>query len=206
MGLAVDLPEQRLHVNGNALIEDSLIVSGIGVVEDTLFVNDPLIVSRNEDNDLLVFATAGTERFSAYAHGSGTDYLAFKHIFGASDKDLMALTQDGEVGINTTAPNSNLHINGSYTRKIYTATTQRYDVTDTDNVIFARGQVVDSLMLPDATTCPGRVYTIKSTSLVVFYVYPQPGQQIDNSSSLQLGDWASFTIISDGANWLILGD
>jgi hypothetical protein len=117
----------------------------------------------------------------------------------------------GNVGIGTTDPHSTLHIDGSMARSIKVITTD-YTITDSDNIIVTNPSDGIDVYLPSAVGIAGRVYTIKEISGQDIHIYPYPGELIDNASSYYFytggahQQWDYVTIVSDGQNWLIIGE
>jgi hypothetical protein len=71
--------------------------------------------------------------------------------------DLVTINQTGNVGIGTTAPVSNLEVNGSIGYKVTWRTTNVV-ISKDDNVVIT----TNSAILPSRSSCQGRVYTIKN--------------------------------------------
>ncbi len=124
---------------------------------------------------------------------------------------LLALSrvdaQSGNIGIATVTPNSRLQVDGSISMayRIATGTTT---LNDNDYSVEFKGSSGDSILLPDATACKGRMYLIKNTSSVagtVAKVFPTGGQTIDGNT----GYWPIYeinevvTYISNGSNWQV---
>jgi len=92
-------------------------------------------------------------------------------IFGTGMTGSLA-SPAGNVGINTSTPNSNLHVNGSVAASIRTVTVNNgttaspvtIDLTSSDYTLILRGYNTASnaviVRFPQASTCPGRIYVI----------------------------------------------
>lgn len=114
-----------------------------------------------------------------------------------------------QIGIGTTTPNSTLDIRGSLAlnyRSFSTSTT----VTSTDNTLIYTGSTAATVTLPDATTCPGRTYSIKNASttnpLPVLTIATSASQTIDAGTTWLLNDAKEMIlVISNGSNWDITG-
>ncbi|MEO6541379.1 MAG: hypothetical protein ABIN74_10325, partial [Ferruginibacter sp.] len=68
-----------------------------------------------------------------------------------------------QIGIGTTSPNSTLDVRGSLALN-YRSFSSSTTATATDNTLIFTGPTAATVTLPDATTCPGRVYAIKNAS------------------------------------------
>src|ERR1700689_3211820 len=74
-----------------------------------------------------------------------------------------ALTDSAQVGSGTATPNSVLDVRGAVSAIVRTFTGGTSLTINDHSVIFI-GTVAASAVLPDATTCPGRIYCIKNFS------------------------------------------
>ena len=130
-----------------------------------------------------------------------------------NDDNVMAI-MGGDVGIGTTSPHSTLQVEGSLSLpyQLVDASTNSYTVTDSDCVIVVEtGQPVDvtTIYLPTAVGITGRVYTIKYLSEENWnegvLIEPFGSETIDGYTNLLLDYTRELvTIISDGANWIII--
>lgn len=123
--------------------------------------------------------------------------------FGTNDLERVRIASNGYVGVNTTTAKSRFQIDGSFGLKV-TNITSNFTLTDIHSHVFTTGTI--TITLPDATTCAGRMYWIKSktsTSSVI----PHPGQQIDGAGAnvgLSIVAPDCYTLISDGTGWWIV--
>ncbi|MEO7306858.1 MAG: hypothetical protein ABIR78_09980 [Ferruginibacter sp.] len=113
-----------------------------------------------------------------------------------------------QIGIGTTSPNSTLDIRGSLALN-YRSFSSSTTATATDNTLIFTGTTAATVTLPDATTCPGRVYAIKNASvtspLPVLTIATTSAQTIDATVSWLLNDPKEMiTVSSDGTNWNII--
>ena len=83
------------------------------------------------------------------------------------------------------------------------ATDYNAAVTDEFIEVTADAKIIT---LPTAVGCAGQQYTIKLASNFICTVMPSNGQTIDGSADcLLLGKWSYVRVLSDGANWLVIG-
>ncbi len=107
----------------------------------------------------------------------------------------------------TVSPNSILDLRGSFA-PIYRSFTGATALTASDHTLVFTGSGAATATLPDATTCPGRIYRIKNFSATkptpVLTVTTVSSQQIDGSAS-RLMDEPNETLllVSDGSGWEI---
>lgn len=120
-----------------------------------------------------------------------------------------SITTFAQVGIGTTSPVSTLDVRGSLSTASRAFTSSTSLVTSDQTLLFT-GTTAATATLPDATTCTGRVYSLKNVSATV----PTPvvtiatvsSQTIDGAASWLLDEVnESVTLVSDGANWKVNG-
>lgn len=120
---------------------------------------------------------------------------------------LLAAKTDAQVGIGTTTPNSTLDVRGSFSLS-YRSFNGNTTICSTDNTLVFDGTADAVAELPDAASCPGRVYRIKnsSTELITPQVVltPVSGQLIEGLSMWILRNPnETVSIMSSGTGWLI---
>lgn len=102
--------------------------------------------------------------------------LFITHLYVAN---LMA--QSGNIGIATITPNSKLQVDGSIALG-YREVTGTSSLSVNDYAIEFTGASEDSVSLPDATSCTGRIYYLKnSTPTATLRIHPIMGQLIDGA-------------------------
>lgn len=128
-----------------------------------------------------------------------------KQIFIIAIACSSVLTGFAQAGLGTITPNSILDVRGAISANIrgFTGATS---LSINDHTVIFTGSGVGSATLPDATTCPGRIYCIKNFSATsptpVLTVTTVSSQLIDGSASRILDEPnETITLISDGANW-----
>jgi hypothetical protein len=128
-----------------------------------------------------------------------------KQLFISILLSLFGLTNYAQVGIGTPTPNSMLDVRGAISAisRTFTAGTS---LTGNDYTVIFTGTAATSATLPDATTCPGRIYCIKNFSTTaptpVLTIATVSGQKIDGSALWIMDEPnETATLISDGTNW-----
>lgn len=112
---------------------------------------------------------------------------------------------NAQIGVGTTTPNSTLDVRGSLSTG-YRAFSASTSAATADNMLVFTGTSAATLTLPDATTCAGRTYWIKSTSsnASVLTVGTTASQTIDGAASWTLPQTnKAIALISNGANWVV---
>jgi hypothetical protein len=114
-----------------------------------------------------------------------------------------------QVGIGTTSPNTTLDVRGSLAANSRSFSTTSESVQSTDFALLFTGTSACTLTLPDATTCIGRIIHIKNTktgTVPVLTIATTASQTIDGQSTWLLDDPnESVNVVSNGTNWLIMG-
>jgi hypothetical protein len=128
-----------------------------------------------------------------------------KNIFISTIACSTALAGFAQTGIGTNSPNSILGVWGSVSAIVRTFGGST-SLTTTDHTLVFNGSLASNANLPDATTCPGRMYCLKNFSATlptpVLTVTTVAAQRIDGLASWTMDEPnETITLISDGANW-----
>jgi hypothetical protein len=78
-----------------------------------------------------------------------------------------------------------------------------YSVDPSDSAIVCAANTFD-VTLPTAPAIPGKVYTIKNTGTGVITLKTTSSQTIDGQLTQTLTQWDALTVMSDGANWILV--
>ncbi len=95
--------------------------------------------------------------------------------------------------------------NGTSYRNIVTKD-EDYTIVNTDNVVVCINAI--TITLPTAIGCSGKVYLIKnqcSSASMVILNTNNTDEFIDGATSLSIDQYRLFEVISDGSNWVIIG-
>jgi len=106
------------------------------------------------------------------------------------------------VGINESAPNSTLDVNGSFAAAIETVTDDTMDATN-HFVLVDTSAAPRTINLPAASTCAGRGYFIRnnSTSGNDVTIDPNGAETINGAATLALSDGQSAHVVCNGTAW-----
>lgn len=124
----------------------------------------------------------------------------------SSDNVLNIDAPNNEVGIRTGSPNSSLHVNGSVsyaTANFSASSSNSYTMGDDDYLLFASTTSSSATInLPNANTCPGRVYRFIKTRTNNSLIF-SPTIMVNSTTSQGIfsGTDVKLTIISNGTNW-----
>jgi hypothetical protein len=204
-----------VYLNGQLLElgQDWLEVGTIGTLSDqieilqTLEVGDRLIFRVGSLGGFNVGASIG-EANTASNVGGGAE--VFKQKTGV-DLEMRTLVAGPNVSLTQTANTIVIGASGGGGGGVLAITqvsAASYNVLGTDSVIKVdAGLNPVTLNLPDATANQGKVFYIKKmdSSVNAVTIDPFGAQTIDGLATLALTiQYESFTLVSDGNNWLVL--
>lgn len=121
---------------------------------------------------------------------------------------FIVIISHAQIGIGTTSPNSTLDVRGSMALN-YRSFSSSTTATATDNTLNFTGTSAATVTLPNASTCAGRIYTVKNASTTgptpVVTIATTASQTINNSSTWLLDEAGeTITVTSNGTNWEII--
>lgn len=134
---------------------------------------------------------------------NGNDYpMRFE---GDTDANLLYLDAvNDRIGVGTSAPNSKFHTSGSVSKK-YLAITALRTLDATDHIVDCTSGTF-TVTLPTAVGITGREYVVKNSGTGVITIDGNGSETIDGQTTWSLpAQYDSITVVSDGANWIIIG-
>jgi len=206
VGIGTDSPNSRLDVNGDMQISNASIPMGL-LTE--VGGTTPLL---NMSVNFLWSNKNTTYRGGAFRIDTRDSVPLFqwnaRSAGNTTGSITMVLTESGSVGIGTTDPKSKLEVNGPIATAVVKKTNadSPYTATADDSVILvdAVGGAV-TITLPTASTCPGRIYTIKKIDLSGNVV--TIGPSVDGVGNYPLNAQSKYiSVISDGTNWYVISE
>jgi hypothetical protein len=121
----------------------------------------------------------------------------------------LTTTGVGNFGVGTTTPTSKFVVAGSFATAIVTKGSN-YTADATDHIIIGDAtSSVRTISLPTAVGITGRQYIIKKkdASVNAVVIAADGSETIDGAGSVSLSmQWQVRTIVSDGANWMIISN
>jgi hypothetical protein len=199
-------------INGNGVHGES--TNGNGVLGDSTG-NDAVKGTSHSNNHSGVMGFNDSSGYGVW--GSSTNG---KGVYGKNDANgnygTLGTGTEGVYGYSNTGYAGNfdgmVKINGALSTAFRSLTGPiEYTLTTSDSIIAANAQSGDvTVHLPTAAGCTGRQYTIKRTdgsSSWWVRVLPDGSEKIDEASSYYFyAQWKYVTLVSDGSNWLIIGN
>jgi hypothetical protein len=243
-------PEQKLDINGNVQITGTngklVFPASHYDAKIELFKNGDEKIGTGENQLKLIAGTGITDNIAFFGAtevmrvmtGTGNvgigsagndpaanlevvnDFYVSSTNAAANDGDLFRVQSDGKVGIGTQAPNTTLHISGSFGLGYHqvdfsSGQFPNYSVADNDTIIGINPlEQSATITLPAATAeNSGRIITIKDETGNAGGTYnveivPADSQSIDQYTSSNSGyllSWGFVRIYSNGSNWHIIG-
>jgi len=188
---------------GTASPDAPLVISGDGSSWNRGFL---FIKNINNDAGIRFYDKADSVKYHIFNNNGAGDKLRITPQ-GSYTSGGITIDQSGNVGIATTSPHSQLQDNGSFA-VAYRVVSGSYTATASDCIITTNSGSDVYVTLPSAVGIAGRVYTIKQVvGGIDTYIYTYGSQKIDNLSSYTLiGPYQWVTVVSDGANWYIIGE
>lgn len=108
------------------------------------------------------------------------------------------------IGTTNTTATSTVHLGGSL-GLAYVAKTANYTLTASDYLVNCTSNTFD-ITLPTAVGITGRVYVINNSGSGTITLKTTSSQTVDGNASgtLTMAQYKNYTVMSDGANWIIL--
>ncbi|NBV84283.1 hypothetical protein EBR57_09230, partial [bacterium] len=197
VGIGTTSPAVSLDVNGHTFVTGLLSVSPSGINKDNSY-NGSFISTKSaaSGQHINLIRSANAVWSIGFVYNTSTFAIGNGQAADSSfTNPVFNITTSNNVGIGTTSPAATLHTSG--TVAITTATSGT-----TNSVILASANYV----LPDATTCSGRIYWVKNTSASAITL-TSAGGTIDGvaaATGLTLSQYDCYTVISNGTNWFII--
>lgn len=198
VGIGTTSPTQKLEVAGTVEI------SGGGQFRlngGTRMTSTGLFVAAN-----------GSATDPAYVFSSDINSGLYKPAtstlgISTASVERIRIDSSGRIGIGTTSPNSILHVAGPIATAIATKTAA-YTIGAGDSVILGNATAgAFTVTLPTAVGIAGRQYIIKKidSSANAVTLDGAGSETIDGAATVALSaQWARSTVVSDGANWLLI--
>lgn len=183
----------------------SISLAGSGTAAQGIFIDTvagttgKLLNLRDLGSELLTLtATAGL-----VVNEAGTSAADFR-VEGDTDTEVLFVDASADkMGVSTTTPTSTLDVQGSF-GNAYRAITALRTLDSTDHIIDCTSGTY-TVTLPTAASITGREYIIKNSGTGVITVDGNASETIDGALTYILGtQYDSLTIISNGANWIII--
>lgn len=140
---------------------------------------------------------------TALGYKAFNDGFAFSNSTAIGHKAQITannMVQLGDTNV-TMVQTSGMMKAGGYTTAFVSKSTN-YTLTALDDIVAASGNI--TITLPNATTIPGRKYTIKNVGVLTVTVDGNGAQTIDGATNRALTlQYQYVTVVSDGTGWLI---
>lgn len=150
---------------------------------------------------------------TSYTPNSTTDWNSNDRLFTIANgnpsantaSDALTILKSGNTGIGTSSPNSTLSLNGSMAVSTTTIATSNNSTTLGGShymLIYSGTTSGNSITLPAASTCLGRIYMIvnhSSSSVSISTYYSS-----NTGTSTQVSDGNEVQLVSDGSNWHVI--
>ena len=212
IGTTTDNGVDKLQVNGSATITGvtkhtdttasistttgSFILPGVGMGNGVAFISSTLSVGSTGN---------GAAAFDVTANVNNRSAGIFRGLAGQT-VDLIQARNNGNGIVFGVSMTGNVSA-ANYTQALSTKTAN-YTLTASDSFIAANATTAAfAVTLPTAVGIAGRVYTIKKIDSTAngVSINTTSSQTIDGAATLSLStQYAKVSVISDGANWLIL--
>lgn len=202
--------------SNNAAVGQAALLGNISGSTNTGIGYHALLAVTASDN-VGLGASAGSNISSGARNiiiGSGIDapsattsnQISIGNLFFGTGASGTGTTAAGQAGVLTNAPNSVLHVNGSFAAG-YVAKTGTYTATVADYTINCTSGTF-TVTLPTAVGCAGRIYVVTNSGAGTITIGTTSSQTFVNftatPTTLTMATLGSRTVQSNGANWLLL--
>lgn len=197
VGIGTITPSNKVHVSkgssGGTFNANSTLI-----LEDNSSVNIQLS-NPNASQTGILSGNAETTLRAALIFNADSSFT----IRTGGSFNRLTVENNGNVGINTTAPNSKLEVNGSFANAIQIITAN-ITLDEFDHTIIISSSVgagALTVTLPAASTCSRREYVIVNQNASVKNIGGFTYRDLTNSVSTTIPGNTSLTIQSDGITW-----
>jgi len=121
-------------------------------------------------------------------------------VIKVNNTEGMRITSAGNVAINTTTANSTLEVNGSVAVKLITSSGTGALTLNSAGTVYYVNSAVSTIVLPAATTCTNRVYTIVNRSGANRTI--SSFTNLSGAATTSIPSNSSMDVISNGSSWL----
>lgn len=188
-----------LTLTKGEMIDGSSDITQLKVQSHSTQTTNPFEIENSAGTDLVTVSNAGL-----------LTTQTLTTVTSASIPRLSNLTTNGFVktsgGIGTLSIDTNTYIiSGGAQIGAYVAKTANYTLTTTDYAVNCTSGTF-TLTLPTAVSVAGQMYQLKNSGTGVVTINTTSSQTIDGnaSGSITMAQYDNFTVMSDGANWIIL--
>ncbi len=135
--------------------------------------------------------------------GGGNLVFSTTSLGNTSEQERMRILHNGDVGIGTTTPTSTLELSGSFAPIAKGITGATYTLGNKDHTIFLNDATTQTVTLPSASSCPGRIYVVANSG-PVDKSFASNVLGTNGISTTIIPTLSSITIQSTGTAWRMI--